>query len=333
MSYLASLVPIMVAFIGVIGTIAPYLIDKYFTNNEDNPLLNFKTDIGDYSIIINLTNHGKQPATNMNLYMDVFPFNISNITNIFSTTDIYYNNSLLDIGEFAQIGNTNTKLNIPKFIQGEGSFILLIIFFPEYIYNTNLKFSLMSVFDQGSVRKDLTSINQPNILILASISNQIFTFTQYVLYLVLLYFALAYVYLIYRGTIGKRKIYFKLLLDRLLKIRRLLQFYIQTIEDFQNVFDKTVSKSKSSHRSANLYVKLRNLLYYKEGPTLDYFRKFEIKDFILLDEFNTLLEKRNKLLESNDKLKVDKSKLKQINENLLSSLNEVLIKVNWKKYL
>lgn len=55
MSYLTSFLPILVALIGVIDTIAPYLIDKTFSNNVNNPLLNFKTAIGDYSIIINLT--------------------------------------------------------------------------------------------------------------------------------------------------------------------------------------------------------------------------------------------------------------------------------------
>ena len=328
MSSLTLFVPIIVALIGVLGTIAPYLIDKTLSTNLNDPLLNFKTEIGDYSLIINLTNYGKQPATNMNLFMDVSPFNISNITNIFSTTDIYYNKSLFDTGEIVQIDNTITKLNIPNFIQGEGTFISLKIFFQEYIYNTNLKLSLRSVFDQGSVRTDVNSINQPNTSILATISNQIFTFALYVLYIVLLYFGLTIVSLFYFRTILKRKIHFKALFDRLLRIRRLLQFDIQTIENFQNLFDKSKSFSKLK------LINLKNYLDGKEGVTLtlDYFRKFEIKDFILLDEFNTLLEKRNKLLESNDELKVDKGELKQINEKLLSSLNEILIKVNWKKY-
>ena len=66
---------------------------------------------------------------------------------------------------------------------------------------------------------------------------------------------------------------------------------------------------------------------------LDYFRRLDIKDFILLDEFNTLFKKRDELLKSNDKLKIDKDELKQINEQLLNSLNEILIKINWKRYL
>jgi hypothetical protein len=323
MSNLSIITPIIVAFIGIIGTITPYLIDKIFPQN-DTPIIDHQIFPKPFenSISINLTNHGKEPATNMSLFIDASPSIILSLSNIFSTSDIYFNNTLLDIGEILPINNTITKIKIPVFIQGGGSFISLKITFKEPLLNSNFRMSLISIYNQGSIKTDIDSLTASN-----SKQNQFVNIIEnYWYFYILFYPILLMIILRYYNKRKKGKAFFKGFIYNVLIIREILNLDIKTHAIFRNPWNiAKIEYLDESNNKLNL-----------EIINLELFQKFlDIKDYLLLSKCFTIFKKRNLLLKNskNNKLTTEERDLELLNKKLLRSINEILKKINWKGLL
>ena len=73
MSKLSVLMPIIVALIGIIGTITPFYMDKITSQNENKPNIDIDVDGMDYKKIIDVSNNGNGLATNMSLFLNASP--------------------------------------------------------------------------------------------------------------------------------------------------------------------------------------------------------------------------------------------------------------------
>ena len=85
---LSLLTPIVVASIAVIGTLTPFIIDKLLLYNQNKPIIEFDASAIDNLILLNVTNNGGGPATNISLLITSSPYTISNLTNIMSMVDL-----------------------------------------------------------------------------------------------------------------------------------------------------------------------------------------------------------------------------------------------------
>jgi hypothetical protein len=302
-SNLSLLVPIIVALIGIIGTIAPSFIDRSVSQNEKNPVIEFEYDIDlKNSIILTISNKGNGPATNMSLFINTTPISISNVTNLMTTSDISSNNMSLDIGKSIRVNNTNIKIQTPTFVQGSGSIISLKLYFDTNILETNLNLTSMSIYDQGSSYSRFSSINKP--------PNFDFQSNEYMVYYTFINLPI-FIYFLYYLHISRKKRYYKRIITSLLSIRHTLKLDIYTEIIFENLWnikgvtyvDKILDKNRS------------------ELLTLENFRKsMDTKDYILLDDFFTLLNKRNFLLQSDtmtNQLKTKDDKVKELNHKYI----------------
>jgi hypothetical protein len=312
MSNLTFLTPIIASIIAVFGTILPLLIGLYISKDENRPVIDYNRLDFNYSknfFILDIYNKGTQHATNLSLYLDTFPFTILNLTNIFSTSNIFTNDSdgsLVNIGKTISINNTYTKLYIPSLIHGEGSKILIKIVIDEKITETsNFTMSIRAIYDQGSSKIDI-DFSPPALI--KSVEEY---YEAYAVYYNILFPLLLIVYVIIYiryGVIKRRKNYFKELVANLITIRHKLKVDIQT----DKILDISIKIDK------------------------EYIKSMDVNDYILLDDFFTILYKRNSFLQSiwmDNKLKSEDDKFNRLNKQLLEFLNKILIQINWKRYL
>lgn len=312
MSKLSLLTPIIVALIGIIGTLMPSFINNLSSQKDNTPNIEIDVDNIGYEKKIDVSNIGNGPATNMALFIDASPQTISTLTNIISTSDILFNNKSIETGKPIEINNTNVKLRTSNFIHGKGSIISLAVSLEKNGFQTYISPNIIvrSIYDQGSssnIFQDITVQSPP-----------------WVFYYILIYLPVIG-YMFYYVAITRKKGYFKKIIESLLAIRHTLKSDFQTEKIFEDVWN-----TKGITLVDKYYAKI------KGGWNLERFRKsMNIRDYILLDDFFTLLGKRNFLLQSNltDISKREDITLKEINEQILDSINKILIKIQWKKYV
>jgi hypothetical protein len=329
MSIINTYSAIIVAIIGLLGTFLPILYNSNLNGTDGKgPLIAFSKYIDRENatlLNLNVKNIGNAIATNMSLYINS-PISskssaiISNLTNIFSPTEIKYNNKTINIGETLAINNSNLKLDVPKLIHGEGSDISLqmSLLYNHYLsrYNTNI--DIIAIYDQGSSKTHLAPYLTANELF-KQFWDTYFSGWLGTIYLIL--FLIFYIILIYYfGVKRRRKKYFEKLVNNLIAIRDTLYLDRKSNKkiDFslgknQLLLEKLDSKSLSK-------IKLRK----------GYERILDIEDFIHLNDLYMKIHQRNLLLQNT---KTDETELEGINSKLLKKLDEILLKINWKKYL
>ena len=122
MARLEVIIPLMVAIIGVMGTIIPiYISNSIFSDNRYpniqiySALFNM-TDKELKRGIFEITNNGNTPATNLSITLDATPSNILTITNYLSTVEVKlgFNNTLFPPGETQQVQHTIKNNTVPK---------------------------------------------------------------------------------------------------------------------------------------------------------------------------------------------------------------------------
>jgi hypothetical protein len=118
-----GVIPILVAFIGIIGTFTPVLLSSLSSSPSNNPKVDIQIDdTGDetsfrvpQAIEVTLTNNGFAPATNITLIVDA-PGKIANSSDyILNTTQVYP----------VKIEDRRLEAHIPKLVHGDGSIVKL----------------------------------------------------------------------------------------------------------------------------------------------------------------------------------------------------------------
>ena len=101
--------------------------------------------------IINITNSGSIPATNLSIIITANNHIINNITNLFSTTNVYLVNpgpiSLLEINHLKSINGLFLEMRIKKLTNGGGSKIELAVGANGTTAND---YVVYAIYDQGS---------------------------------------------------------------------------------------------------------------------------------------------------------------------------------------
>lgn len=304
---LVSLIPIIVAVIGIIGTIIPALIENKLLQSEKEPLIMINNDknFSENSVMIDLHNTGKIPATNISLFIETFPFTILNLTNVFSTSNIFVGLNQLENNDIILVNKSYIQLQIPKLIQGPGSIISLKIFTNQNIEYSNLAMMLRIIYDQGSSSMGLGLLpvsQQKTYPELLSKFVQEFSAIYSIFYIFLIGF------LVYYFGIKLKKRYLKKIIEGTIEIRRILNLDIHSSLIFKK-FPKRNNK---------------------------FMKTVDIKDYILLDDFFTILEQHNILLQSArtpNKSEIGNYELIKLNNKLLKIANKILNEINWKQYI
>jgi hypothetical protein len=335
-----SAVPIIVAIIGVSGIAIPAIsatfnkpsINIDVTRDIYGPTTNesFVTHLPPQ--LINLSNNGSAPATNLSLFLIASnaSYPIRTITNLLSTVNLTVaipgNHSLLKVNDTRQINPPTgfIELHVKKFVNGGGSTIRLAVccsgldrhesYHNQYYFDSHLVDTVYTTYDQGSTK--LYQYPPPLITLPFAIWYFPFIVETSVgfrptsissLYLGAVFFYLAQsiviVYLFYyfftRMRKQIRKKILKQIVQEMMGIRRLIKNDPLSRKPFHD------TRTDNSHTA------------------------FDIDDYLRVDDFYSKLAERNSYINSGN---TDDIALKKLNNECLD-LAEVGLKIiDWGKY-
>src|SRR5215213_3992513 len=153
----AIMIPLFVAFLGISGTIIPILINNYY-QSSNKPFINVDIQTPDnHTAYAEVSNTGSSPATNISLLIQA-PQKIVKVTDLLNT----------GVPKTSQNFSQNIlKMQIAKFVQGDGSRLIFEMLFDEPRNNiryTDYNYSAFVIYDQGSnsFRIPLSTIDQLN---------------------------------------------------------------------------------------------------------------------------------------------------------------------------
>jgi hypothetical protein len=318
-------VPIIVAIIGIVGTIAPiYINNKGPTTPQleivSTPLTYLDAasinPSGNYGIFIR--NFGNAPATNLSLFLNACgffgirscPSEIHNITSGYSTVNMIvpqFNNASLERGVPLTVNGSLVKIQIARLVQGAGSVINLM----SSVNDSRYPLTVYAVYDQGSTtgstfKRTFIDSLYPLIDWYSVYVGPLFLF--YIIFYAI-FFALLYRYIRRRKASKK---FITGLTDNIMEVRRTLR------DDHTNRV-----KLPDAWSESNMSVSRRHRAIK------------EVTDYLLLDDFYSTLGRRNNYLKDLDKERSDLARantLSKHNEAVLAAAENALNKVDWNKY-
>ncbi len=106
-----TVTPIVVAIIGISGVVLPaassFFINQFYNKPNVNAVISQEQEKGKQ--IINITNSGTIPATNLSLMITASNHTINNITNLLSTTNVFLvNQGRMSLFKINQLNTTNS---------------------------------------------------------------------------------------------------------------------------------------------------------------------------------------------------------------------------------
>jgi hypothetical protein len=297
------IVPIAVAFIGVIGAITPVLINASSIPPSNNPRVEIEMDdIGNVSssntpqpVDITLTNTGFAPATNVTLIVDA-PSNIENSSKyVLNTTKV----------DPIEIEDKRLEAYIPKLVHGSGSIVKLNVFLSEPT-DIPAPYTAYVTYDQGSNSMEYFSARRfTSQEALTTFTNQWLSF--YASYYAL-FFALLLIFLIIRRNRTRRKRFMLNIIENITGIRRALRDNNKITIVFNNIW--------------------RGPPPYKKKEVQDYIQKNGVQDYVILDDFYAKLDERNRILSG----KASDDELIKLNKDLSLLSDNALENIDWGKY-
>jgi hypothetical protein len=114
-------IPIMVAVIGVIGTLTPVLVNYISTQSSDKPMVDIQFSRMDRGMEITLGNKGFAPATDVTLMVYAPKKIADNSSYILNTVQV----------DPIEISNTRLEAHIPKLVHGSGSVVKIAVYLSE----------------------------------------------------------------------------------------------------------------------------------------------------------------------------------------------------------
>ena len=322
----SAIIPIIVAVIGVVGTIAPLYINNSVSTNpgiviEAQPLeSNVSGDI------VHIGNVGNAPATNMSVILSSCWSGYSNmtsrfmlqpltsdckarihsITNSYSTADVVLTpkNVSLESGSTQIVNKSIVRVIIPRLVQGPASFINLQV-------NPSLG-DVFVTYDQGSTSLRLFDLAWEDAVPIWLENTGLFgPLGLFYLIFYLTFFILIgwYIGRLMDGRAVKR--FLANITDNIMQVRGALRRDHTHKNDFPDVWNEMpANKRRKAMR--------------------------DISDYLVVDDFYSELTNRNIYLSSDlDKKESGLSRantLSKLNEALLTAAENVLNKVDWNKY-
>ena len=357
----STVIPVVVAFIALIGTILPVAISQQ-NNSKQEPRININVipiENDTRKTIIKLTNYGDKPATNFTMTMDAASKRIMNITERIATSDVFlpqFNNTLLQMGIPYTINRSLLELEIPKLTQGSVSIVELQIvsnvsnilpsnmsrydfFSTDLMGNPNYDYTFFAVYDQGSIQVN------PTMRRTTSEFGDVAANPFELIYFGSFYSVLGGLTYLY---IRKRRKRFHLrLLTNIIEIRGLLIADPNNRNVLRDEWKKeSDDKRKTTPFSISDYIRRLLIADWNNRNVLnrivlkdewknksDDKRKTisNIADYIIIEDFYLELAKRNSYI-LNDSSKLDDIILKKFNQSCLTLANTALKVINWQKY-
>ena len=325
-----TVTPIVVAIIGISGVVLPAFSSVFINQIYNKPSINIDipTEPGRDKQIINITNSGTIPATNLTIVITASNHTINNITNLLSTTDVILVNprpqslepQSLETNNPQKINDTQLNLQVKKFANGAGSIIELAIGANE---TTSKDYVVYAAYDQGS-KKGL--IEKPERTPLQIINDYIITFLTGFINSGFAYFYLAeIIVLLY---VGHR-------LNRRTK-RRFLQRVIKEIRDVRkslraDPFNKEILLVKPGHSDTAWAQPIRGLRGFLLRRREDKRKKFiSENDYTRIDDSYSKLTERNSYIQNNQV--IEDFTLAELNRQCLELAEDALTKTDWSKY-
>ncbi|HEY7082590.1 MAG TPA: hypothetical protein VH500_23105 [Nitrososphaeraceae archaeon] len=310
-----TITPVIVAIIGMSGFVVPAFSSVFINEIYKRPTINI--DIGTEpekdKQIINITNSGPIPATNLSLIITANNHIINNITNLFSTTNVFLVNpgpvSLLEMNHLKSINGLLLELRIKKLTNGGGSKIELAV---GANGTTTKDYVVYAIYDQGSEK---IGTEEPHI-------NGITSAFVYLLGSGFLYLPLAesivVIFIIYRVQIHKKRRFLDQIINQMMAVRKLFRhdplYRIDFSSDplYQTLTDTTW---KSGPRGIRM----------TSRKTIS-----DTNDYLRIDDFYSKLVERNSCIKNNQV--IDDSVLEKLNRQCLELAENALEKVDWSKY-
>lgn len=311
-----TVTPIVVAIIGIVlPVLSAVFINQIYSKPTINIDLGMKLENGKQ--IINITNSGTIPATNLSLIITANNHIINNITSLLSTTSIFLVSpgppSLLETNNLTKINDTSLELGVKKFTNGAGSIIKLAIGSKDTVFKD---YVVYAAYDQGSSKsgKQGTDIS----------SNPAFIF-----FLAVEASAGFYMFTRWAKRDTRRRILQKIIKE-IMQVRKLLRRE-PLIRDITLVerskFERLSSYWELPDRTWKKYFE-----YDSEDKNETYMRKIfrEVNDYRRIDDFYSKLADR--YLEMKPNPAIDDFRLAELNRQCLKLAENALEKVDWNKY-
>jgi hypothetical protein len=312
-------VPIMVAVIGISGVILPAFSTPLINQIYNKPSLSIDIGpVGPGKTMINLTNSGTMPATNLSLIVTVNNANknISNITNLFSTVTVTLAlpkspNSTLAINQPSQISSRLVEIHVKKFVNGDGSIIRLLVDGKDTRYSD---YTAYATYDQGS--KKVIGGEKPLNPFILFFRDPFFPYYYGILFIT---YVIVFGYLVYK----RRK-------------RRYLDIITQEMMDVRKGLKDSLSNEKIYRVSNNGWPRRGVViiaLWWWLKPLYKDKRRIinDIKDYICIDDFYSKLAERNSYINDNVG-NIDDIVLLKLNKKCLGLAEDALEKIDWSKY-
>ena len=324
-----SVVPIIVAIIGVSGFIIPVFSTPIINQNKPNVNIDIGTQLENGKEIIDVTNTGTVPATNLSLIVTANNKIINNITNLFSTVNVTLAvpgpDSLLEIGRLKPINGSFVELHVKKFVNGYGSIIKLAI----GAKGTTLSdYTVYATYDQGSNRVIGTDLVWPN---------DVFTNLRMSFYFMLYSFVafaivFGYLFLIWLKKRLKKEFIAAIAKDMMdfRKFYRLDPLTPHIISDFNWTYIYQNPIQPSDYPFPYHYgAKFANYIIPRIMRGDKRILTNEINDYLRVDDFYSKLAERNSYI---NKGVIDDIVLKKLNKECLDLAEAALEKIDWSKY-
>lgn len=335
MSVSSAFIPIIVAVIGIVGTLAPVYINSSVSTNPK--IIIQSENIDDKTKSTRILNIGNAPATNVSVFISSCGFEfqrfemavpcqleIHNITNGYSTADVIlpqFNNANLEPGVSKTVNRSLVEIQVAKLVQGFGSNILFTVSFNNsYIEMSRIGFNrnyvVTAVYDQGS---ESTTFEGTSVEQLSTFSDYMYPliswFQDYVAPLISFY-------VIFYAI-------FFFLLYRYIKRRKALKKFITGLVD-------NIMEVRGVLRNNRTNMDILSEPWFKKPADMKRRAIKKLTDYLIIDDFYSELRKRNLYLSKNkDNEESGISKrdtISKLNVALLTSAENTLNKVDWDKY-
>lgn len=316
-------VPIVIVVLALAGTLIVALVNNYI-QSLNKPIIGVIIEPNGRKALINLTNDGLAPATNLSLIIKAFK-NFTQVTKKLGPADVMVpqlpkvNQTLsLTIPQNVTTPGSYLELRIPKLPHGEGSLTQIEIT-NGTSNGTYSDFEAAAIFDQGS------SIGRKPLRGIEALDRDLSFFGGFYVFLIYYIFALGYA-----------SYYFAVFVNRKKNRRRFKQF-ISNIRDLMMDIHSSFEGNEKTEENIYNFIeawKYKSALVYIQGL----FKKIpeqkkrqivvnylDMKDYLIIENLYRKLASR--LRNPNGEGK------KNYNENCLKLVEDALKSIYWKKYI
>jgi hypothetical protein len=325
-------VPIIVAIIGISGVVIPTFSTQIY--NKPSLNIDIPNELENGTQIIELSNNGTVPATNLSLVLTANNKIINNITNLLSTINVNLVSpgppSLLEINHLKPINASVVTLHVDKFVSGIGSVIKLAVGAKGVTYKD---YTVYMAYDQGSNKRS-GGEQGPFFLYTYPIYFVVYPFIAFGIA-----FGILILYLAVKVRTQIKKRLCTMIMEDIIDFRKIVKknknynlSHLNVYIPGRKVFMKRAWKLKAVRKVLGVLDKFipRPLLrsWAKEGKGITLAQLIRgAEDFLPVDDFYLKMKVRKNAIKSHKD-----DEIKKLNEECLNLAEDALKNVNWSKY-